>query len=96
MNILPDASGRWTVDMHWFRSLLHMPLYFILGTVVGFAVQNFWAATGICFLASVVDETLKIFLPTREFQAMDIGFDAIGFIVGIGLISLFRCLKKTL
>ena len=92
-NLFPDASGRWTIDMYWFRSLLHLPLYFLLGAVVGFAIHNFWIATGICCLAAFADETLKIFLPTREFQAMDIGFDVVGFMLGIGIISLLRLLK---
>ena len=93
--IIPNASGRWTMDMHWFRTLLHLPLYFLLGCVAGYSVRIFWKAVGICGAAALADETLKIFLPTREFQAIDLGFDAIGFLIGIGIVFLLRRLRQS-
>jgi VanZ family protein len=93
-NMLPDASSRWTIDMHWFRTLLHLPLYFLLGCAVGYSVRGFWQAAGICSVIALADETLKIFLPTREFQAIDLGFDAIGFLMGIGIVFLLRSFSK--
>ncbi len=92
--LFPNASGRWAFDMHWFRTLLHLPLYFLLGGIVSFAVPKFWKAAGICFAVALADETLKIFLPTREFGATDLAFDAIGFLLGIGIVTLCRVIKK--
>lgn len=86
----PDAQGRWTTDLHWFRSLLHLPLYFILGIVAGAALRKFWKAFSICAVIAASDETLKIFLPTREFQAIDVGMDIVGAIVGIAVVWLVR------
>ncbi len=90
--IIPNASGRWTTDMHWFRSLLHLPLYFMLGIIAAFSFHKVWVSLGICSFIALADETLKIFLPTREFEVRDIIFDAIGFLVGIGLVVLCRWL----
>ncbi len=88
--IIPNASGRWATDMHWFRSLLHLPLYFMLGIIVAFSFSKVWVSVGVCSIIALADETLKIFLPTREFEVRDIIFDAIGFLVGIGLVALCR------
>nr|WP_297769009.1 VanZ family protein [uncultured Butyrivibrio sp.] len=90
--IIPNASGRWTTDMHWFRSLLHLPLYFVLGIIAAFSFRQVWVSLGICSFIALADETLKIFLPTREFEVRDIIFDAIGFLVGIGVVVLCRWL----
>ncbi len=91
--MIPDASGRWATDMHWFRSLLHFPLYFVLGSVVALSFSKVWLSVSICSIIALADEMLKIFLPTREFEARDIIIDAIGFIVGIGLGVLCRSLR---
>ncbi len=91
---LPEVSGRWINDKHYFRSLMHIPLYFILGLAVGFSIPHVIKAVSICSLIALTDEILKIFLPTREFQATDLGFDAIGFLTGIGIVFMFRLLKR--
>ncbi len=92
--LFPNATGRWAIDMHWFRTIMHLPLYFVLGCAVEYAVLRFWKAIGICFVIALADETLKIYLPTREFQAIDLVFDAIGILIGIGVVLLFRWLRQ--
>ncbi len=89
-SIVPNASGRWATDMHWFRSLLHLPLYFMLGIITAFSFRRPWVSVLVCSAVALADETFKIFLPTREFEIRDIALDAIGFLVGIGLIVLYR------
>lgn len=91
--MLPGASGRWTIDMHWFRSLLHLPLYFALGCVVSFQVKKIWNAVAFCGFVALSDEILKIFLSTREFEVRDLAIDAIGFLIGILCVTIFRFLK---
>lgn len=92
--LFPDATGRWTIDMHWFRTLLHLPLYFLLGIVVCLKVPKFWRAVGICSIVALADEIFKIFLPTREFGALDLIFDAIGFLAGISLVMIIRWIRR--
>ncbi len=92
-SIIPNASGRWATDMHWFRSLLHLPLYFMLGIITAFSFTRPWVSALICSVVAIADETFKVFLPTREFEGRDIAFDAIGFLVGIGLVVLIRRLS---
>ncbi len=89
MKILPNAYGRWTTDMHWFRSLLHLPMYFVLGAFVQISIATYKKSVLICSCISLVDETLKVFLPTREFEIRDLGFDAVGYIIGILIVALF-------
>ena len=86
----PFSSGRWVTDMHWFRSLLHVPLYFALGIIVAFCISKIWLSIGVCSLIALADETFKIYLPTREFEVRDIVFDAIGFLVGIFLVYIIK------
>ncbi len=92
--MLPNSSGRWTVDMHWFRTLLHLPLYFILGGVVYYAFSQFWLSVVICASVAIADEVLKIFLPTREFGTVDIIFDSVGFLIGIATVYFIQMLFK--
>jgi VanZ family protein len=92
--IFSDSSARWTKDMHWFRTLAHIPLYFFLGCVVCLQVNKSGKSVVICSLVAFTDEALKILLPTREFGLLDLFFDAIGFLNGIILVMLFRWLKK--
>ncbi|MEE3486973.1 MAG: VanZ family protein [Bulleidia sp.] len=84
----------WTRDMKMFRTVLHAPLYFLLGLAVGAWREKWWHAAIICVMIALADETLKIFLPTREFGALDLIFDAVGFLIGIGIVWLVRKVKS--
>ncbi len=84
--VLSVVDAPWARNMKMFRTILHAPLYFFLGLSVAFYVRRFWKSVGICSLVAVMDETLKIFLPTREFGALDLLFDAVGFLIGIGIV----------
>ncbi len=83
-----EGFMREIADSQKFRTILHGPLYFLLGIVVRICVKRFWPAVGICAAVGLADETIKIFLPTREFDIIDFGVDIIGFMIGIGLVSL--------
>ena len=86
----PAPDVRWATDSHWFRSLLHVPLYLILGVAVALWQKRFWPSAAICAGIGLLDETLKIFLPVRHFEAGDLLFDAVGFVVGILLVLVVR------
>ena len=92
----------WIYDMHEVRSRAHIPEYFALAAALFIALRSSAARPGVCaalsFLISsltgLLDETLKIFLPTREFDARDLLFDVIGSFAAavfmFTLVSLFR------
>ncbi len=95
-SLIPDSTSRWTYDMHWFRTLMHLPLYFLLGTITYFSLHNILKSAGICLFISLMDETVKIFLPTREFGTVDVFFDIIGFMAGIMVAFLIRYFAKSI
>lgn len=45
-------------------------------------------AAGICVLASLFDQTHKLFVPGREFDAGDLLFDLLGYSTAIAFVSL--------
>ena len=94
LSVFPDSTARWTYDLHWFRTLLHVPLYFLLGIAAGVARPRFWQAAAICGVIALADEVFKIYLPTREFQGIDLVFDAIGFFMGIAVVIIYRKIKR--
>lgn len=71
-----------------FRSDFHMVEYFVVGIVmILFCLAMGWKmVTGACIACALglLEETLKIFLPTREFSWIDFGKDCIG--VGIAFV----------
>ncbi len=89
-SIYSGVPARWNYDKHWVRSLLHIPLYFVLGSVVCATLRHARKSLAICTIVAIADETIKIFLPTREFEGRDIAIDAIGFVVGIVIVSLIN------
>lgn len=69
-------------DMLQFRSDIHLVEYFIVGIVSSlFCLAmgwRIWAAAIIGCSFGLIDEIIKIFLPTREFDLIDLGKDFIG------------------
>ncbi len=51
-------------------------------------------SVGICAIVAIADEMLKIFLPTREFGAVDLIFDTVGFLLGIAIVFFIKMLFK--
>lgn len=94
--LIPGSTSRWTYDMHWFRTLLHLPLYFLLGSITYLSIHSILKSAGICLVIALVDEILKIFLPTREFGTIDVFFDIIGFMVGIMIAVIIRNLVRSI
>ncbi len=66
----------------------------MLGIVAAFSFRRMCVYIGVCSIIAMADETLKFFLPTREFEARDIILDAIGFLVGIGLVSFYKNIRN--
>ena len=76
------------MSFHTIRSNAHFVLYFIFGLILSmYGLQVGWnrkiiLLTGIIF--GMFDEGIKVFLPTREFDILDLLRDWIG--VGFALV----------
>lgn len=81
------------------RKWAHTAEFFAFGAPVALASALWWgrprgararvqAAAGVCALASLFDQTHKIFVPGREFDAGDLLFDLLGYCAAIALVSL--------
>ena len=79
---------RWALDGHWFRTLAHIPEYFLLDVAVAIAFANKKMCLVICAAVGLLDELVKVWLPGREFDPIDLSFDIIGAAIGIALVSL--------
>lgn len=84
-------------DFHTFRSNAHIIIFFVLGVVLGlFGKQAKWKSWQIIIIGcciGLLDEGLKIFLPTREFDLIDLFKDCIGIIAATGLLAVLS--RKT-
>lgn len=81
------------------RKWAHTAEFFAFGAPVALASALWWgrlrgaharvlAAAVICVLASLFDQTHKLFVPGREFDAEDLLFDLLGYCTAIALVSL--------
>lgn len=91
-------------DSHALRSNAHLVEYFLLGIVLTLLGRSMgwktWRAIAIGCACGVVDECLRIFLPTREFDGGDLLKDFVGIAVAatitlIVLGSRKRATQKT-
>lgn len=80
--------------MHWVRSYAHIPLYCALALTLypAFKVTLHrgiaWAgllAISAGAAVGLLDETVKIFIPGREFDLVDWGLDIIAVVAGVGI-----------
>ncbi len=101
---LSEAVRRWIKTLgihssfHTIRSNAHIVLYFALGLVltlygreIGLStIQILFTGCGVGF----VDEFVKIFLPTREFDFVDLLKDWLGILSSILLILLLTGIRR--
>ncbi len=102
LDINEENPPRWATDLHWFRSLAHLPEYFILGISIKSCIKAFGSdklsikslgiAIIICVIIAFIDETLKLVLPAREFEGQDLLFDIVGSTTGIAAASIIELL----
>ena len=95
-----DNRGAWWNDKLAVRKLGHILEYGLLGLASGVAFcdshrLSVVKAVGLCLIISIIDQTIKIFVPVRHFDIVDIGFDLIGAAIGIGITTgIIRILKR--
>lgn len=102
---LSETVRMWIAKMGYsrgpleFRSDFHLIEYFILGVVIAVFCKEMkwkpWTAgiTGCCF--GLAEETIKIFLPTREFGGIDLIKDFIGVWVAVAIVHGVSRIKKS-
>ena len=93
-----EALGLNTADAWWndsinFRQLAHIFEFGFLGLVAGLLIKRPLPAVGICACISLADQTLKIFVPVRHFDYVDLIFDAVGYVLAVALIHTIRKIK---
>jgi len=76
------------------RHYIHYVLYFLLGLAIcALCLTKEWSLRMGLLVGcgiGVVDESLKVLLPTREFDVTDLMRDFIGVAVAVGIIVLIR------
>lgn len=79
----------YTGSLKQFRSDIHMVEYFGVGLTVAlfFHVMGWkkWVGALIALSFGLMDETIKIYLPTREFEGIDFVKDIVGVGVAFGI-----------
>lgn len=95
-----EGKKYWWFESAHLRKIAHTIEYFALGLAVRIALRKikwYWCA-GICFLISFVDQIVKFFLPTREFDVVDMAYDATGYlfamVVACGVFVLRDYIRK--
>ena len=86
-----DSSKAWWNDKLAVRRLGHVIEYGLLGVASGIAfidghrngVSGVLKAVVLCLVISVLDQCVKIFVPVRHFDVVDIGYDLIGALTGV-------------
>lgn len=77
-----DWLGTRNIKGSTFRTYVHIPGYLIIGLALLFFGKThklpLWIMIAIGLFLGFAEETLKGFVPTRDFDWMDIGMDAVG------------------
>ena len=77
-------------DFHSIRSNAHLVVFFIFGVVLSLFGKTWnwkiWVVLAVGCAFGLLDEGLKILLPTREFDAVDLIKDWIGIVAGVGIV----------
>lgn len=95
-----DSSIAWWNDKLAVRRLGHIIEYGLLGIGSGIAFYDSHRGSVVksvilCLIISILDQIIKIFVPVRHFDVIDIGFDVVGAVIGIGItVVIMRLMKR--
>ena len=82
-----DSTNAWWNDRLAVRRLGHILEYGALGIASSIAFDSrkgsVLTAISLCLVISVLDQTVKIVVPVRHFDIVDIGYDLIGTVAGV-------------
>ncbi len=91
-----DTSTEWWNSGAGIRLIGHVIEYFALGLVVGIAIRRKLVGLIVCMAVSLIDQTVKIYIPARHFDWGDIPFDIIGFCCGLAIAWVLKFAAKKL
>ena len=81
-------------DFHSFRSNAHLVMYFLFGLILSLFGRecgwSWWVILVVGAGVGLIDEGIKVLLPTREFDMFDLLRDFIGVAVAMGIVMLIR------
>ena len=81
-------------DFHSIRSNAHLVLYFLFGIVLCLYGREcgwrWWAILAMGCCVGLIDEGIKVLLPTREFDFVDLVKDWVGVAVAVLVIRLIK------
>ncbi|MEF2675193.1 MAG: VanZ family protein [Eubacteriales bacterium] len=81
-------------DFHTFRSNAHLVLYFLFGIALCLYGRecgwSWWAILAVGCCVGLIDESIKVLLPTREFDFVDLVKDWVGVSVAAGTIAIIK------
>ena len=85
------------MTFHSIRSNAHLALYFLFGIVLclyGWECGwSWWVILLAGASVGLIDESIKVLLPTREFDVVDLIKDWVGVAVAVGFVELIK--RKT-
>lgn len=96
------VNSTWILNKQIIRKGAHFIEYFCLGSCVSIAAMatirlkhKIGCSILLCCIISICDQILKIFLPTREFDCVDLIIDFGGYFVGVLVATLlYEGLKR--
>ena len=81
-------------DFHSFRSNAHLVLYFLFGIVLCLYGRecgwSWWVILAVGCCVGLIDEGIKVLLPTRKFDVVDLVKDWVGVSVAAGTIAIIK------
>ena len=100
--LLSDSVYEWLVSIGIridnIRSLVHVPMYYIVGLAITlFGKSSKWNTRMILmasFFIAFMDEMVKAFLPTREFDVMDLMLDCLGILFALMTVNVVTRIQK--
>ncbi len=72
------------------RRVGHIIEFFALGMTAAIASRKIWTAWVVCIAVSFLDQFLKKYVPGRHFDAVDLCFDAVGYVTAICLVWFIK------
>ena len=86
-----------TTTFHGIRSNAHLVMFFVFGVILSLFGREcgwrWWVIILIGCGVGLIDEGIKVLLPTREFDATDLMRDFIGMVLAVGIVGLIRRVK---
>ncbi len=83
-------AGKWLDSSIIIRRIGHVIEYFVLGIAAAISLKRKRYALLFCLCISVADQIIKIYVPGRHFDWMDLMFDAMGYVIGLSVVWIAK------